>query len=271
MLVLTFVTIGISYAIDEKALYNEGLNYPLNTSSIDANEKGSIEAIQQNALRIGAQSGLYYQMNYLQENVLSYASQLDVVFNFQILMKWASYGTSISNLLPPVIQAIDKQVSIEHSGQKLVINNKVYKITTPAQIVGNPPNWRQYLLVVVNKPNFDVIKKPSTSLEWNAWDNSYRQGWVEGQKAANRFFNYKMAQLYSTFNGMMTYLIAERKGIVNKPDISSSYIPVSSYGSEMSVGNMIYTIDRNVNFEADLSKWKVKTLNDVDTVGDKHG
>jgi defect in organelle trafficking protein DotC len=95
------------------------------------------QAIQDTAMSVGAQSGLAWRAEQVNEILQAKSKYLDQVFNFGGLMLG-------SHVLPPVLVTSNKSLKLD-SADTIRLSDQTYKILNQAKFVTTPPTWRDYL------------------------------------------------------------------------------------------------------------------------------
>lgn len=205
-------------------------------------------AIRQEALRVGAQTGLSmrYQaiIGYLDQN----ESRLNVLFNFAPFVD--------GKLLMPAVSKMQDTFSVnEDSGSATIIRNS-YTITEEARIISNAPTWRDYLYQVYDMPeesHYSVL--PATPTEIAAWESSVEEGWKAGITMADEVFSDRLASLSKSLEDRYRYQLLLNQGVVTKPVVGVDARTITYNGRTLNVGETIYTVEQPANYTASPS-WR---------------
>ncbi|WP_440993626.1 type IV secretory system conjugative DNA transfer family protein [Cysteiniphilum litorale] len=217
--------------------------------------------IKSNALRSGQQYGYADQLQYLQKHILKEGNALDKIFNFTWLLSYASDGSPVVNVLPPVILKSNNYVQGDYQGKSISISDQYYQLYANARLVTAVPSWRSYLIHPVSAPEkIASWLLPHDSSEQAVWKEAFNTGWGLGVKQANQEMNYRISLLNRDFNGMLTYLHLYAEDKVSSPFIAYSQNSVSANNSKtkMSVNNHVYRITTPAQLNSDPNDWIFK-------------
>ncbi|GGF92415.1 MULTISPECIES: type IV secretory system conjugative DNA transfer family protein [Cysteiniphilum] len=217
--------------------------------------------IKSNALRSGQQYGYADQLQYLQKRILKEANALDKIFNFTWLLSYASGGSPVVNVLPPVILKSNNYVQGDYQGKSISISDQYYQLYANARLVTVVPSWRSYLIHPVSAPEkIASWLLPHDSGEQAVWKEAFNTGWGLGVKQANQEMNYRISLLNRDFNGMLTYLRLYAEDKVSSPFIAYSQNSVSANNNrtEMSVNNHVYRITTPAQLNSNPNEWAFK-------------
>ena len=258
-LAIAFFVVGFSSASiaeeDHPGFLNEILGLEqVNTEDVEP--KDDIlglrsKALQEQAFIIGAQSGLWWKGNQLQDAVRSVSSDMDSSWNFSRLM--LNDGT----IVPPVISKMEDH--IEARNNVLQVVDVRYSIDQEARFSVSPLNWRNYML-------YDQFEKPDpedipnillpTEDERDTWKRHVLKGWRVGQKQAIEVMALNIHRLSRDFNGMIRYHVLLAMNMVSKPFIDSKFEAVTGTGNQMSIGNNTQVLKIKPRMNKSSTSWK---------------
>ena len=153
------------------------------------------------ALSLGAQIGCADQTDALNRMLHEFASELDKIFNFNLIV--LKHG-----LLPPVL--IQGEKSIRQVDNKTIrIADRIYQIYKPAEMATTLPNWRTYLMregSYCRKAELTALVPdllPQTLEEQKIWETAVQEGGVYGVNEARSNFLADLNALSRDFTGML--------------------------------------------------------------------
>ena len=126
----------------------ENLSYTSSTSS-ESSFSGSkirMDALKETAMTIGAQGGLAWRAKQINKESDKQKAELSRIFNFN--------GLLLDNsILPPVLRESKQSLAVE--GPSVIRTaDRTYKIVKQAQFVTTAPDWREYLWLNYQTPEF---------------------------------------------------------------------------------------------------------------------
>lgn len=214
------------------------------------------KAIEQTAESYGAQGGLAWESQAIDQQLDQIHSQLDRVYNFAPL---ALPG----NVLPPVIEG-GHQARLVHAGA-LRTSVQSYRIVIPARFVSVLPTWRGYLYLQFRSPKLRDIPPallPHNHIEEVWWKRAAAIGWASGEEEANALFRDGLARLTRDMTGMIQYRKLLLSGEVKPPMIEEANLGVErdervlDRPARMQIGVTLHRITLPAGF-APPSDWKV--------------
>lgn len=212
------------------------------------------EALKETALSLGAQGGLAFRANQLNEMTKQNEASLDEAFNFQRVIL-------DHNVLPPVLEEADKSLSLD-SDTAIRLSGTIYKIEQQAKFVTAPPNWRQYLYLSFDTPSVpnDTLL-PKNNQERILWKKYITQGWTDGLKQADDIYFDNLARLKRDYQGMLLYRKLLTQNIVSKPFVAQANLGVTSNDqhSEMYINDRVLRITALPTLNPNSKEWKPVT------------
>lgn len=237
-----------SMVMSEDLAEMEGLRGSKSDPS-DVSQGIRIRAIRQEALRLGAQTGLSKRYNTIMEYMGSVEPKLNVVFSFSGFVREG-------RLLVPSIIEVDNRMSFEPETGKATEVQKAYTVDEEARVVTSIPTWRDYLFQVYSLP-----QPPHESLlprneeESAAWKAALRDGWTAGVYQADMVYQDRMNDLTKAVAGRHLYRTLEDKEMISPAALQVVANKVTFNGRTMNVGEIIYSVGNHANYlQAD--SWK---------------
>lgn len=216
--------------------------------------------IKSNGLRSGQQFGYADQLQYLQDCIQQKSASLDKIFNFKWLLGYASEGSPVVNVLPPVILKSHNYVQGGNKGRSITISDQYYQLYANARLVTVMPDWRDYLIHPIPAPEkIASWLLPQDSSEQGVWKTSFNAGWGLGVKQADEEMSYRISLLNRDFNGMLTYLRLYAEDKVSSPFVAYSQKSVSGDQTKMSINNRIYRITTPASLNTNPDDWKFQS------------
>lgn len=224
-------------------------NAPVSDADYVANIR--YQAIQETATSFGAQAGLSWQANNIDQNLTKQAALLDQTYNFNALML-------DNNVLPPVLEQGDQLLNLADS-QSIRIADKTYKIVSQARFVTTPPNWREYIWMNYPKPEVpDRTLLPKNAQEQQVWVKYIHLGWKQGITQANTIYADNLARLQRDFQGMILYKELLAKNMVSKPFVASSNLGVTANDddSQLYINDKVLRITALPKLDPNSKNWR---------------
>ena len=207
-----------------------------------------IQSLQDAAMSLGAQSGLAWRANQINDILAAKSKLLDQAFNFNGLM----LGT---NVLPPVLISTDKSIKID-SVDTIRLSDQTYKILAQAKFVSVPPTWRDYLAMNYLFPPIPSENMlPHTATERQLWKDAVAVGWQQGIEQADRILGDNLARLTRDIKGMALYRKLLNKGMVSKPYVATSSMGITGDGSEMTINDQVMRITALPQLQPNSEGW----------------
>jgi len=204
------------------------------------------EAIRQEGLRIGAQTGLSYRYGMIMDYCESVEPKLNVSFNL------SQFVRDVHLLIPSVIEVKD-QYSKE--GDEVRVVRAATTIQEEAQVVSSVPTWRDYIYQRYEKPELPhETLYPRTEVEQTIWQRALDSGWHAGVAQADENFRDRLAQLTKAVEGRYEYITLEARDMFSPADLRVVNSQVTFRGRTMNVGEQIITIGQPGNF-TEVKKW----------------
>ena len=230
------------------------------TSSLEGatSEDVRLRAMKEAAFSIGAQEGYLYQINQLRSIIEQESDWVDAAFDFRTLLKVNGTDASEKFVIPPVIEEVNNAMAMEEDGSQIKLSGTVYRILSNVRLSSAPPNWRQYLFPVEDKPSNappkDLLPKDSDEKQlWAAW---VQEGFQSGLEIADIEMRDRIRRLKTDFKGMVRYMRLAAENKVKEPVVAMEHINVEGDGDTMKIRSSIYSITEGASFETDIKEWR---------------
>lgn len=208
-----------------------------------------IKAIRQEALRVGAQSGLAHRYSMIMEYLDKKESQMNVAFSFSGLVKDGRL------LVPGIVETPNQFAMDEEKGEGRLVRQS-YTVESEARIVSVVPTWRDYLWQQYELPEMPHrTLLPRTEAEIDVWEKAVQDGWRAGVAQGDQVYQDRLASLAKDVEGRHLYTTLEAQGVFSPAAIRVVANRVTFNGRTMNVGEVIYSIDHPANY-TNAKGWK---------------
>lgn len=209
-----------------------------------------LNKVAQAAFDWGVKEGQYYFNKINQTQLEKYDDKLQVLANF------SQFVVDGKLLLPKVV--ISERLFERINDSQVRTTGFSYSLFEPARIVGQPPTWRDYLSISLQKPTKpSALFLPRTEQEESVFRYEFERGWHFGQQQATIIFEEHFKRLERDLKLHFNFLDLAMTNVLRMPSIKSSdpSVVVSSDGQTLYGNDVIYSIDQQSTFEK-LDKWK---------------
>lgn len=222
----------------------------LKEKSKDNTDNIRYDSIYMEALKYGAQSGLYYRAGELNKFIENYQAEFSKIFNFTPLL------LANGKVVPPVIVESKNNVQ-NQSSYTLRMTDRSYKIDQQVRVVSNPLTWREYLRLEGTTPVLpDDMLLPLNPKEDHFWKMGVAKGWETGVSQANSIYLENVRKLERDYIGMIRYHLMYKRGLVNSPVTSTVKLGVTGTEEDMNVNEVIFNIDKAASFNKNSETWR---------------
>lgn len=206
-------------------------------------------ALKETALSLGAQSGLAWRAQCINEQLVQQARHLDTIYDFNSL-------TLEHNVLPPVLLEGRNTLNLADT-QTIRISDRTYKVSKQARFITTPPNWRQYLWMDYKRPEYPhVTLLPKTKQEREIWIFYVDKGWKNGVEQANTILEESIARIKEDFAGMILYRKLLAMNMVSPPYVSHTDLGVTGDGGEIHIDDRVLRITALPALNINSSEWR---------------
>lgn len=240
ILILAFLTATLSGCVTTHAstdsLYDlQNLNAKSTGVFGVDNNSFRVQALQDTALSVGAQAGLYWRSIEINQMLMDQSTTLDRIYNFNALLL-------PHNVLPPVLAEGRDTLNLADPNT-IRIADRTYAIVSQAKFVTTAPNWRDYLWMNYQKaPVPDKSLLPKKSDEKKAWKKAVAIGWQNGINQANVIFSENTSRLTRDYNGMLLYSKLLSQHMVSAPYVATTNLGVTGGGASMNINDQVLRI-----------------------------
>ena len=231
----------------------------MDTSKIQDTSKIREMALRETALSLGAQSGLAYRAKIIDDQLLRQTRYLDTIYDFNALILENS-------VLPPVLLESRNTLNLADT-QTIRISDRTYKVSKQAQFVTTPPNWRQYLWLDYQKPEYPHLSLlPTNKEEREIWRNNVAKGWQDGVEQANTILEESIARIKEDFSGMILYRKLLAMNMVSAPYVSHTDLGVTGDGHEIHIDDKVLRITALPELNINSNEWKAALEKDEEAL-----
>lgn len=208
-----------------------------------------ITALNDVAMSVGAQGGLAYSSNIINQHLEHDKKYLESIFNFNILL--LNHG-----VLPPVLEEGTNTLNQENS-ETIRVADRTYKIIAPARFATTPPNWREYLWMNYPKPELpDKTLLPKTDEEQVIWQQGVAKGWDLGIEQAKTIFQQNLARIKRDINGMLLYRKLLQNHMISAPFIARTELGVTGDDEALRINDQVLRIVQQPKLQTDGNSWR---------------
>lgn len=246
-------------AHNPKNMGTQDLPHLKNLYSIKGNDPAvselRVQALQDAAMSLGAQSGLAWRAQQINVILQQKSKLLDQAFNFNGLMLG-------DHVLPPVLITTDKSIKLD-SVDTIRLADQSYKIISQAKFVSTPPTWRDYLSMNYPFPPFPAENMlPHNSIEQQLWKDAVAIGWQQGIEQGDNILGNNLARLTRDIKGIVTYRKLLSQNMVSEPFVATSSLGITGSGDEMTINDQIMRIMALPQLQTDSSHWHPVVIKD---------
>ncbi len=206
------------------------------------------QAIKDTALSLGAQGGLAWRAEQINQILTTQSSRLDQIFNFNRLML-------DDHVLPPVLEMSEKNMKLDGL-DTIRLSDQMYIIQAQAHFVSMPPNWRDYLWMSYKIPDAPPSNMlPETRTEQRVWEKNIVIGWQQGIDQANQILRDNLARLTRDVRGMILYRKLLLQGMVSRPFVDKNSLGITGGGDSLRINDQILQITALPGLQVDTRQW----------------
>ena len=214
-------------------------------------------ALEETAMSLGAQGGLAWASEEINQRMQKDRWYLETIYNFNGMM--LSHG-----VIPPILVEGSNSLNLADS-TTLRISDKTYSIVQQARFATTPPNWRDYLWMSYTKPTPpDKVLLPRNNDERTAWKRNINRGWQKGIEQAYSIFRQNLARLKRDYNGMTLYRKLLQEKMVSAPYVARTEMGVTGDGNDMHVNDQILRITVLPKLQTNSKQWRAIVVSQGD-------
>lgn len=212
-------------------------------------------ALKETALSLGAQSGLAYRAKIIDDQLVKQTRYLDTIYDFNALVLE-------NNVLPPVLLEGRNTLNLADT-QTIRISDRTYKVAKQAHFVTTSPNWRQYLWMDYQKPDYPHVSLlPINKEEREIWSYNVAKGWQNGVDQASTILEENIARIKEDFTGMILYRKLLAMNMVSPPYVSHTNLGVTGDGDEIRIDDKVLRITALPALNTNSNEWKAAVEKD---------
>lgn len=230
-----------------------GLQAMANAKSTNRHKKHKTNQIRETMLRetalsLGAQSGLAARAQLIDDQLIKLARTLDKVYDFNSLILE-------HNILPPVLLEGRNTLNLADT-QTIRISDRTYKVAKQARFITTPPNWRQYLWLDYQKPDYpNEALLPKSRKEKQIWNYYVEKGWKKGMEQAGTILEESIARIKEDYMGMILYRKLLAMNMVSAPFVSHTDLGVTGDASEIHIDDRVLRITVLPSLNVNSKEW----------------
>jgi defect in organelle trafficking protein DotC len=216
-------------------------------------------ALKETALSLGAQAGLAWRAQLIDEALTKQTRNLDTIYDFNSLVLE-------HNILPPVLLEGRNTLNLADE-QNIRISDRTYKVAKQAHFVTTPPTWRQYIWMDYIKPeppNSTLL--PKTKYEKEVWSVYTARGWKKGIEQANIILEESLSRLKEDFGGMILYRKLLAMNMVSPPYVSHTDLGVTGDASELRIDDRVLRITALPALNVKSEEWRAAVAKDENAI-----
>jgi defect-in-organelle-trafficking protein DotC len=208
-----------------------------------------IKSLKDSAMSIGAQGGLAWSSQQINDHMSHEGNYLDTIFNFNAMM--LTHG-----VLPPVLEEGDFSLNLADPNT-IRVADRTYKIVKQARFATTPPNWREYLWLSFTKPPLpDRTLLPRTDEEHKIWKEGVQIGWEKGIEQGYSIFQQNLARLKRDYMGMAIYRKLLQEKMISAPFVSRTELGITGNGNNMRINDQVLRIVELPKLQNSSRNWK---------------
>ena len=218
-------------------------------------------ALRETALSLGAQAALAWRAKYIDDNLVKQTRHLDAIYDFNAI-------TLEHNVLPPVLLEGRHTLNLADA-QTIRISDRTYKVYKQARFITTPPNWRQYLWMDYQRPEYPHVSLlPANRDEREIWCYYVEKGWQKGTEQANTIFEDNIARIKEDFKGMILYRKLLAMNMVSPPYVSNTDLGVTGDGEEIHIDDRVLRITALPALNVNSDEWRAAVAHDEKSLAD---
>lgn len=225
--------------------------YPRSPSGGSRNQLSNlrVKVLRDSAMSIGAQGGLAWASEQINNRMTQDSKYLDSIFNFYSMV--LSHG-----VIPPVLVEGDFSLNLADPNT-IRVADRTYKIVKQARFATTPPNWREYLWLTYAKPELpDKSLLPRDDYEQDIWKRGIRAGWEKGISQSYSIFQQNLATLKRDFRGMVLYRKLLQEKMISPPFVARTELGVTGNGSDMRINDQVLRIVELPQLQTNSKGWR---------------
>lgn len=214
-----------------------------------------LKAVADAAREYGAQGGLAWESQKLNQMTKQHATILDAVFRFDELML-------AHHVIPPVLVESSDSLNLD-APNVIRLAAHTYRIQTPARFATTPMRWQDYMIMDFEPPKKPhQVLLPRTKEETKVWMNNLLLGWNLGIDQAKNIYQNNLAHLSQDFVGMELYHSLLAQHIVTPPYVSTTELGITGNTTGLRINDRILRIAEVTKMNPHSDTWDPAVLNE---------
>ena len=212
-----------------------------------------IKSLEDSAMSIGAQGGLAWASEQINQRMELDRKYLDSTFNFYSMV--LSHG-----VMPPVLEEGDNSLNLDDPNT-IRVADRTYKIIQQARFSTTPPTWREYLWFNFSKPALpDKTLLPRSAEEQKIWRKGIQTGWEKGIDQTTTIFQQNLARLKRDFRGMVLYRKLLQEKMISPPFVARTELGVTGDGTDMRINDQVLRIVEHPKLQVNSKGWRAVVI-----------
>lgn len=224
-------------------------------------ESVRVTALKEHAFAKGLAEGRMDKFNELRRTVLGFKELNDQAFNVGHLYSHVSSDNSEDSMLqPPIILVGEDMLQVNPTGKNYTHAEVKYETLAPARFVSSQLNWATFLIndedLVYAGPADDPLLSPRDEDERKLMAKMHAVSYKEGKDQAFKEYLARVETLTTLITGMYNYHILRTKNLIDPPQISRGYVPVSGNSTQLMLSNRQSNINQDAAFNLNPSNYR---------------
>lgn len=218
-------------------------------------------AVSEAAMTFGSRKG-YERRNWEIAKILEDREPvLNQVFDFTRVVDMAPGGAGV--IVPPVVSAGTRAFTVDAAGTEAAVADAYMTITKPGKIARTAPVWQEYLVSMPPEPKMPARSLlPTDQNEVKLFQAKFNEGWEQGKALADDELEARIARLQRDYHGMLQYRKLVANGMMDRLVLTNADFGVTTQDGEMRIGSRVVKITSEAAFQANPSRWSVKSLSE---------
>lgn len=224
-------------------------------------ESVRITALKEHAFSKGLATGRINKFNELKNKVLSLKEFNNQAFQVSHLYSHVSSDDAEDSMLQPaIIMTGEDMLQVNPTGKNYTHAEAKYETLAPARFVSSQLDWKSFLIseedLVYAGPADDPLLTPRNDTETKLMEKMYEVAYNEGRTQAFNEYVARIETLTTLITGMYNYHILRAKNMIDPPQISHGYVPVSGNSTQLLLSNRQSNINQDAAFNLNPNNYK---------------
>ncbi len=212
------------------------------------------QSLQEFAFSVGLADGRKGRWFDIRRKMAGLKGELDQIY--QVGHLYLDNG----DLQPPVILTGENLYQNHKSGRATDQSQIRYEILSPARFVSSHLDWYTYIVsdedLLVSRPADEPFFKPRNKEEEDSMRKYYQNGFTEGANQVDMEAIARVKTLTTMIDGMYDYHILREKNMIEPPEISKVYVPISGNETKISLSNNLREVVGDAQFNLSPNSYK---------------